>query len=227
MRGGGAGAHHAEIRAARTQLNRHQSAAHVADERRNRERGHLARPAFQENLELLLVGVHAPDPRTNDDPYAVAILRGRIQVGISHRQLGGGKTEVRVPVVAPDLFRIHVPGRIKPNDFGPDLAGIVGHIKLRDPGDSIPAGQDVRPECFDIKAEGGDDTQAGDDNTGERRDRIHGYKKAFYREVPKGNAVERGKAKDRVISKKIFLRYRRLRHRPSGAFQRRIPGSPL
>ena len=71
--GGGARGHDAHVRAAKIVFHRDDSAGHVRNHHRDRERGDARRPAFQEALAFVLHGAQPADAASNDHAEAVAV----------------------------------------------------------------------------------------------------------------------------------------------------------
>jgi len=154
--GGGTGSHDTEVRAAGAEFDADESAADVADQRGNGERGNFARTFFEEVLQLVFVGLHATDTGTNDDADAVAVFLRHVDAAILDGMLGGDETELGVAVVATRLLRVHMFLRLPVAHFGTDLTGHGLGIEQGDPVDTALAGKDVFPERIDILAERGD-----------------------------------------------------------------------
>jgi hypothetical protein len=129
VRARGAGGNETEVRTASTILDRHQTRAHVSDQRRYGKRRYFAWTAFRQNLQLGFEGEHAANTGPNHDSDPIAVLPVHINAGISESLFGRHEPKMRIAIVASRFLRIHVLRRIPVAHLGSNLAGKIRRIK--------------------------------------------------------------------------------------------------
>ena len=153
--GGGAGRTGGEVRAAQLVVHREQARSHVRDEHRDHERRKPARPAFEQDLVLLVGRLQAADAGADKHADFVAVGFVEIQAGIAQRLPAGIDAEL---ANSDRCGGLPWAKETRASDRNPYLGGDLD-VELRgvergNPVDAAFAGDQVVPKGVDVVAQG-------------------------------------------------------------------------
>ena len=165
MGGGGAGRHHAEVRAAQAVLDRQVPGDHVDDRARNEERRDLARAVGREiRVVFALDRGQATDAGAGDHAAALRVDLRQIEPAVGEGLDASRHAVVHELVHAAGFLRRDVVPDVEVLDATAELRREVAGIEFGDGGNAALAAQDRFPGGRDRTAQRGDDSKASDDD---------------------------------------------------------------
>ena len=137
----------------------------IHDGCRNKERRDLARTAFHQRSVLALDDVESADTRADMHADVFRVLRRDLQAGHAHGFFRRRHRQVNEAAHLLYFFFLDEIQRVEIFDFGRDLAGVLGGVKLSDPADAAFARQQVPPDLISFVADRADQADPGHDNS--------------------------------------------------------------
>ena len=166
MRGGRAGADHAEVRAAQAEADGQVAGDHVADGARNVERrGLLGVVGPFPGDRFVFDAREAADAGAHDGAAAIAVFLGEVEARIRHRLDARAHAVVHERIHAPRFLGRDVRGDVEAFDFARETRGEGRGIDARDGLDAALARQNRGPCGRNVTANWRNDTEPGNDDT--------------------------------------------------------------